>query len=147
MSRSRSVNVGTAFARGSKRLHKLVRKNSTNDRRTLVPGHVDAFGMMTKVIEVQAKLSARFSPNDVAKLFHEARLAIRREAHHLAFVAVVRKTEKLRRRRVNDAGRVRILNLVEHFDRLFPSPRAHIVEMKSPKPSIESKAARSNGDT
>jgi hypothetical protein len=74
--------------------------------------------MMTKVVEVQTKLPVLFGANDVAKLVDEARLAVRREAHHFSFVAVMRKAEKLRRRGVDDAGRVRILDLAQHLDRV-----------------------------
>ena len=66
--RSRSVSAAPGCARRTKRARKLVREDSANDRRALVPGHVDAFSMMAKVIKVQAKLAARFGANDVAKL-------------------------------------------------------------------------------
>lgn len=74
--------------------------------------------MMTKVIELQTKLPALLSANDFAKLVDKSRLSIRRESHHLAFIAVMRKSEKLRRRCVNDARRVRVLNLAQHLDRV-----------------------------
>src|ERR1044071_3546201 len=65
-------------ARWSKRVCKLIRKNSADDGRPLVPVHVDPFRMVAKVVEIQKKLSARFSAYDVAKLIHVARLSIRR---------------------------------------------------------------------
>src|SRR6478672_5531400 len=93
-----------AFTGGTKSLHKLVRKDSANNWRTLVPGHVHAFRMMTKVIEVQTKLPAFFGAKDVAKFFDVARLAVGRQAHHLAFIAIMGKTDELRRRRIHDSG-------------------------------------------
>src|SRR5690349_7883594 len=73
---------------------------------------------MTKVVKIQTKLPTFFGANNLAKLVDETRLAVWREAHHLAFIAVMREAEKLRRCGVNDAGRVRIFNLAEHFDRV-----------------------------
>ncbi len=87
----------------------------------MVPRHLDAFRVVPKVIEVQTKLAALFRANDMAKFVDESRLTVRRKPHHLAFIAVMRKAQKLRRGRVNDAGRMRILNLAQHLDRVpFP---------------------------
>src|SRR6266404_3710064 len=110
-----------AFARRPKRAYKLVRKNTPNNRRPLVPGHINAFSVMAKIIQVQAELPAFFSANDVAKLFDKAWFAIRRQTHDLAFVAVVGKADKLRRGGVNNAGRVWILDLTQKLNRVpFP---------------------------
>src|SRR5689334_18651438 len=73
----------TGFARRSKRLHKRIRKDAANHGRALVPGHLDAFRVMTKVVEVQTKLPTLLGANDLAKLLDEARLPVRCEAHHL----------------------------------------------------------------
>src|SRR5687767_2780651 len=71
---------------------------------------------MSKVVEVQTKLSVFFRANDLPKLIDETWAAVRREAHHLAFVAVMRKAEKLGCRCVDDADRMRILDLSEYLD-------------------------------
>ena len=103
----------------TKRLGKLVGEDSTDNRRTLVPGHLNPFGVMTKVIEVQSKLTVLFGADDFCETRSMKRgLTVRRKAHHLAFVAVVGKAEKLRRRGVDDAGRVRILHLAQYIDRV-----------------------------
>src|SRR5882672_2003900 len=95
-----------------------VRVNLPNDRRPLIPGHVHTLGMMTKVIEVQTKLSSFFCPDYVAEFFDIPRLAVRREPHHFAFIAVVGEAEKLRRGRINNSGGVWILYLIQHLDRI-----------------------------
>src|ERR1043166_9334717 len=78
---------------------------------------------MTKVVELQTKLPAFFGANDLAKLIDKTRLAIWRETHHLAFIAIMRKAEKLRRRGVNDARRMRVFDLAQHLDRVaFTEP-------------------------
>src|SRR5690349_16787172 len=115
----------TRLARGSKRLHKLVRINPADDGRTLIPTHLDAFRVMPEEIELETKLPALFGANDLAKLVDEARLAVRREAHHLSFIAVMWKPEELRRRGVNDARRVGILNLAQHLDRVALADAPH----------------------
>src|ERR1051325_9196742 len=96
----------------------FVGENAADHGRAFVPGHLHSLSMMAKVIEVETKLSVLFNANDVAKLANESRLAIRRESHHLAFVTVVWKAEELRRRRINDAGRVWVFNLAQHLDRV-----------------------------
>src|SRR5688572_27773777 len=92
----------TGRSRRPKRACKFFGKDPADNRRALVPGHVNAFGMMAEVVQVKAKLAARLSPDDVAKLFDVTRLAIRRESHHLSFVAVMRKPEELRGGGVDD---------------------------------------------
>src|SRR5687767_10376432 len=94
----------TGRSRRAKRARKFFGKDPADNRRALVPGHVYAFSMMPEVVEVKAKLAARLSPNDVAKLFDVTRLAIRRESHHLSFVAIMRKPEELGGGGVDDPG-------------------------------------------
>src|SRR5215218_4555145 len=73
---------------------------------------------MAKVVEVQTKPSVLFGANDLAKLVHESRLPVRRKTHHLSFVAVMRKTEKLCGSSVDNSGRVGILDLAQHLNRV-----------------------------
>src|ERR1051326_5616965 len=109
----------------SKEVRILIRKDAADHRRTFIPRHLNSLGVMAKVIEVQTKLPVLFGANDLAKLVDESRPAVRREAHHLAFVAVMRKAEKLCCRRVDDAGRVWILNLAKDVDRVSLTQRPH----------------------
>src|SRR5688572_21223879 len=81
--------------------------------------------MMSKVIEIQTKGPTFLGTNDVSKILNEAWLAIGSEPHHLSFIAIMWKSEELRGGRVKDAGRVRILNLAEHPDRVPFSLRPH----------------------
>src|SRR5258706_14647477 len=90
------------LSRRTKGVSVLVRENSANRRRAVIPAHVDAFGVMAKVIEIQTKLPVLFSANDFTKLFDESRLPVRSQTHDLPFVAVMWKPEKLRRSRVDD---------------------------------------------
>src|SRR5207247_1088757 len=57
----------------AKLAHILVRKNSSDLRRAIIPGHIDAFRRVAKIIQTESKLPFLFSPNDVAKLSDEPR--------------------------------------------------------------------------
>src|SRR5262249_18457334 len=92
------------FARRPKGAGEFIGENSANHRRTLIPGHVDTFRYMPKIIQIQAEPVTALSANDVPKLFDESRLSMRREAHHFSFVAIMRKAEELRRGGVEDSG-------------------------------------------
>src|ERR1041385_6000711 len=101
------VAIGYRLARLARRAEaprEFIGVNAPNYRRAIVPGHVHAFRMMPKVIKIQAEPPFGFSSNQVSEVVDEARLSKRRQAHNLAFVAVVRKPEKLCRRRIQDAG-------------------------------------------
>src|ERR1051326_2228916 len=69
----------TRFTRAPERLGKIIREDAADHWRAVVPGHLDAFRVMTEVVEIQTKLSALFSANNLAKLINETRLAVRRE--------------------------------------------------------------------
>ena len=56
------------------------------------------------------------SLHDPAHLVQIPRLAVRREPHHLVFVAVMRKAEILRQRLVKDAERMRKIDPILHLD-------------------------------
>src|SRR6266404_5231170 len=103
----------------------LIGKDSSNLWRAFIPDHIDAFHGVAKIIEIKPKLTFLFSPNDVAKLSNEPRPPIRSQPHHLSFIAIMRKTEKLRRCRVDDPKRVRIFNLTQDFDRVPASDPPH----------------------
>src|SRR6185503_16983073 len=80
---------------------------------------------MTEVVEAQTKLSVLFSADDVTKLSDESRLAVRSKSHHLAFISIMWKAQKLRRRCVDDPRRVRVLDVAQHFNRIPFSLRPH----------------------
>ena len=54
--------------------------------------------MVPEIFQVQSKRSVPLEPNDVAKLVEKVRLAVRRQAHHFVFVAVMRETDELGKR-------------------------------------------------
>src|ERR1043166_4830902 len=102
-----------------------LRKYLSHVRRSVIPGHLNPARRMQKIIEVEAEAPVLFGAHNLAKLIDVSRLAIRRESHHLAFIAIVRKPQKLRGGRVNDSQRVWILNLAEHFDRIAFTEAPH----------------------
>src|SRR5687767_283123 len=91
----------------------------------MVPRHLNAFVMVTEVVEVQPELSVFFGADDVTKLIYKTRPAVRREAHDLAFIAVMWKPEKLSRSRVDDAGGMWVLNVTQYVDRVSFAGRPH----------------------
>src|SRR3989440_2996377 len=106
----------TLLARGAESFCELVGEDATDCGRAFVPTHLDPFGVVPEVFEVEAEAPALVRAYDLAELFDEARLAVGRESHHLPLVAVVREAEELRSRRVEYASRVRVLHLAEHFN-------------------------------
>src|ERR1051325_480921 len=113
------------LARQAECSSELIGKDSTDDGGALLPGDLDAFTRVAKVVEVEREAAARFGANDVAKLFHEPRTAIRGQSHQFPFVSVMRKAEELCRGGVNDARGVRILHLPEHLNRISFTHTAH----------------------
>src|SRR5213075_1553079 len=99
-------------ARRSKRLDKLIRENLSNHGRAFVPTHFDALGMMPEVFEVELESPVGFGANDVTEDFDVVRPAVRRQTHDLAFITIMRKSQKLGGGGVDDPGRVRVLDLV-----------------------------------
>src|SRR3989442_11414175 len=103
-------------SRWPKRVSVFIRKQATDFGRAAIPGHVHTFRRVTKIIEVQAKLTVPFCSHYFTKLIDKAWLSIRRESHHFSFVAVMRKPKELRRCGINDPQRVWILDLTKHLD-------------------------------
>src|SRR6266446_4185726 len=98
--------------------HVFIRKNSSNLWRAIIPRHIDAFRRVAKIVQIEPKLPFLFSPNHVAKLSDEPRLPIRRQPHHLSFIPIIRKTEKLSCRRIDNPERVWIFDLTQDSDRV-----------------------------
>ena len=65
----------------------------------------------------RARTGRRFGRTSRCSSSEEARRAVRREAHHLALVAVAREAEPLRDRGVEDPERVREEHALEHLER------------------------------
>ena len=63
--------------------------------------------MMPEIIQVQPERSVGQEMNKLAHVLEVRRLAVWSEPHHLVFVAVVRKSEILRKRLVEHPERVR----------------------------------------
>src|SRR5205085_12311169 len=93
----------------------LVGEDTADCGRAFVPAHLDALGVVSEVVQVQAEAPALVRAYDVAELLHEARGPVRREAHHLPLVAVVGEAEELCGRRVKYPRRVRVLDLPQHL--------------------------------
>ena len=104
---------GREFALGitgwPKGVDHLVRINATYRGRAIVPRHVDALRMMCEIIEIETDLIASGADN-IAYFINEPGLAVRGQAHHFVFVAVLGKAEVLGERGVEDPKRVRKMN-------------------------------------
>jgi hypothetical protein len=79
---------------------------------------------MNEVVEVEADLIA-FDAHDVADQSGKARFAVRRQTHHLVFVAVLREAEQLRERRVEQAKRMREADAAADVDPTSPPHAPH----------------------
>src|SRR6476659_3562537 len=79
---------------------------------------------MAEVVEVEPDLVA-LDAHDVANLCGEPRFAVRGEPHHLVFIAVLRKSEKLRKCRVVEAEGVRKLNAAADIELIASTDAPH----------------------
>ncbi len=84
----------------------LVREHRADRGLAIVPRHRDSLAVMQEVVEVQPDL-VFFGADQFARLLGKSRLAVRGEAHHLVFVAVLGEAQKLRERRVEQSQRMR----------------------------------------
>lgn len=108
--------VVTAHRAGlAKGLDQLVRKEQAQLGFGLVPGHGHPFGMVDKVVEVEFKAAVTADAHNLAHLVQIDRLAIGRQAHNLALVAIFGEAEPLGDRGVEDAERVGEVDFVAHF--------------------------------
>ena len=118
------LELAPRHARRAEHVDHLLRIDRPERRLAAVPGHLDAFGVVDEVVEVEADLVA-FDADDVADLRGEARLAVGRQAHHLVFVAVLREAEELRERGVEQAQRMRELDAAAHVDVVAAADAPH----------------------
>ena len=118
-----SVELGARLARRPERLLHPVGEEAADRRRLLVPRHVDAFLVVHEEVELELEAVA-VELHELAHLGQEALgVAVRREAHHLALVAVLREAEPLRDRRVEDPERVREEHALEHLEPVVAAVR------------------------
>ena len=88
------------------------------------PSHLNAVTMMNKIIEIKPNLVA-FDAHHITHLLGEARLPVGREAHHLVFVAILRKTEQLRECRIKLSERMWKLNRSEDLNMIITAHAPH----------------------
>src|SRR5205823_1035870 len=80
---------------------------AANRGSAVAPRHLDAIGPVAEVRQVELEPAARLEVDQGFDLTHVTRFAVRREAHDLEFVAVVREAEILREREIQQPERVR----------------------------------------
>ena len=97
-------------------------------------------GRLDRVLAVLAEA------DDLAELGDVARLAVRGQGHHLVLVGRVQEAEVVGHLLVEDAERVRHVDLAEPFEVGCPRPRRSRSCAFSPRPSSVITAARSNGE-
>src|ERR1700730_16222454 len=100
----------------AEKIDKVIPVKRSHFRRAILPGVRNVIGVVTKIFEVQPESSIGSNPNDLAQLFEESRLAIRRQAHHFVFVSVMRETDELGERGIKNAERVRKINAIVDLD-------------------------------
>src|SRR5206468_12612901 len=83
------------LARRTEQRDQIIRKHTTQDRRSDVPGHADPFGMMEEIPQFQLEPTVRYRTNNLPHRVRILRLPISREAHHLVFIAIVEKSKVL----------------------------------------------------
>ena len=135
-----------APARRTEQRFELRREDRADRRLAVLPRHLHAFRPVPEVRQVQLEAAVVLQLDERLDLADVARLAVRREAHHLELVAVVGKAEVLRDGEVEQAERVGEEH-VPSTDSREPATRPHDVLTKSPKPSMAQTAASSKGDT
>ncbi len=105
------------------RLDEPVGEDRRDRRLALVPDHVDALLVVGEPVEIEEE-EVFVRRDDVAQRpAVRLRVAVRREAHHLPLVSVVREAEVLGQRGVEHPERVREEDAVEHLDRAAAADR------------------------
>src|SRR5438874_10918652 len=70
---------------------------------------------MAEVAQIQLELPIVRNLNQPAQLSDELRLPVRRQSHHLVFIAVMGEANELCDRRIKDSERVREVNTVPYL--------------------------------
>ncbi len=111
------VGVGAAgLARGAEELHQPVGVEAADVGRALVPGHLDALADVAEELGAEGEAAGRLQVDQLAELVEVAGLAVGRQAHHLALVAVLGEAEPLGDGGVDDAERVGVEDLALDLD-------------------------------
>src|SRR5208282_607826 len=100
---------------------KVVRQSNRTVRQNL-HSLIAAQRFEETVVKIEA---AVFWTNNFGQLFAQCVPSIRREAHNLAFIAVLRVADELANHRIETAERVRQENSIEHFDLIAFAARHH----------------------
>ena len=95
-----------APARRAEQRFELRREDRAERRFAVLPRHLHALRPVPEVRKIELETAVVFELNERLDLAHEPRLAVRREAHHLEFVAVVGKPEVLRDGEIQQPQRV-----------------------------------------
>ena len=110
----------------------------------IVPGHRRAGRVVDERSPGELERTVARAGGRGVHQVHVARLPVRRQAHDLALVAVLVETQPLADRGVEDAQRMREIDLAELFSGCsLPTP--HMVLTKSPMPSTDRMAASPKG--
>ena len=94
-------------ARRAEPLRKLAREQGPHHGLAVLPCVLEFLAVMAEAREIQREAAIALEPHDAAHGLEVFRLAVGRQAHHLVFVAVVRKADELRDRLVEHAERMR----------------------------------------
>src|SRR5260370_28848286 len=102
----------------------LVRIDPAQSWFTIVPGHLDARGVMDEIVEVEPNLVAH-DADHIAHLGQEAGFAVGGEPHHLVLVSVLGESQKLGEGGVKQAQRVGEMNTALNVETISLPLRLH----------------------
>ena len=123
MSRCRSSSGSAGWRLRPKKVLQGRREQIAEFGRTVRPLIRHIAPVMAEIVEIELERAIGHQTNDLAHGVQIDRPAIGREAHHLVFVAVVRKAEILGQRLIEDAERMREVHAAVDRERA-PSPHA-----------------------
>ncbi len=102
---------------------------------------------MREIFKAEPEGQRPIGAHDAAKFVQISGLAIGGEAHHFVFIAELPEAEILRERGVIHPQRMRESNFAQSVHVADLRQCAHMALAKSPRPSAESTAALSKGET
>src|SRR5581483_75680 len=117
--------VGRWIARGTENLDQGWREDCSDVGAAVLPRHVDAFGKMPEVPQVEPKGAVRKCRDEPTQIRAEPWLTVRGESHHLVLVTEVGEAQELRYRRVEEAERVREVHSLEDVDPMVVADCQH----------------------
>ena len=97
------LNRLVRLARRSEKIDQGTPIKRADLRRAILPGIRNVSDVVPKKFQVQSKTAIGLNADDFAKRFEKVRFAVRGESHHFVFVAVMRETEILGKRRIKNA--------------------------------------------